>query len=243
MSNIFRKLLVFVFLYCGLHADATPIPSESQISLRIDSSELSVREPEKQRFKKYYSEKEFDYQKAMTPVKDFGLWMRFWQILGNYIEKLRGLLNIIPLLYYFLLVGIVLLFLFILISRTKIYRILYSQTEIDQVPYQDIDSDELVVDIDKQIEIEIQNQNYRKAIRLMFIKLLNRLESRHLIQYSKGKTNFDYQSELAESSFLDDFKQSVVTYEYVWYGNFQIDGHGFKYLSGSFKNLFEKLND
>jgi len=141
-----------------------------------------------------------------------------------------------------LLVALVVLFVYILITKTRLYTLFYDRKELTAIAFNEDGADELEENIDRQIEKEIQQQNFRTAIRYMYIKALRGLEVRQHIVYGRGKTNYDFISELKDTPFYTDFMHSAFTYEYVWYGNFVPSRQGFDALSGSFNRLFDQLN-
>jgi len=79
------------------------------------------------------------------------------------------------------------------------------------------------IDFEKEIDLAKQSQDYRKAVRLLYIWTLKRLAHADLIEWHPGKTNADYQRELSSGSLLPDYRSLSIYYEYAWYGDFPVD--------------------
>ncbi len=78
-------------------------------------------------------------------------------------------------------------------------------------------------DFDKQIRLALEQRNYRLAIRYQYLKSLHLLSEKRLIFLSADKTNFDYVNELINHPQRNPFAALTLNYDYVWYGEFDID--------------------
>ncbi len=238
-----KNILICFLLICsfsGIFASAKTIPKQYLI---YDSAKIEIWLPSKEIFNEYYADRNFNYGEDVNIGQELGFWLKLWLRLGKMLQKVTFLFKAIPLLFKILFFALAILFLYILITKTKLYRIFYSNENLEQIPYTEVDMMEPVIDIDGQIESEIRNQNFRIATRLMFIKLLHLLDKKQFIVMAKGKTNHDYKTELSGTNLVEDFGKSVSTYEYVWYGNFQPDRGMFESLAVCFTNLFGQLSD
>ncbi|TMI77529.1 MAG: DUF4129 domain-containing protein [Bacteroidetes bacterium] len=93
----------------------------------------------------------------------------------------------------------------------------------------------------REIEKAIQSEDYRLAIRLMFLRLLRNLSNRHLIQYRPGRTNLEYLSQLSSTVHYNDFFGLTRNYEYAWYGKFDVSSEAFKTIRNNFENFDQQL--
>jgi hypothetical protein len=84
--------------------------------------------------------------------------------------------------------------------------------------------------------------NYKLAVRLYYLALLQKLNEVGLIIWQKEKTNRDYLSELAQREHYHDVRSLTRAYEQVWYGEHLVSESTFQKLSGSFEDLNQKLN-
>ena len=65
--------------------------------------------------------------------------------------------------------------------------------------------------------------DYRMAIRMKFIRVLQEFNSSELIKWKEDKTNRDYLNELKPTTHYKFFKEASSIYALVWYGNHHID--------------------
>jgi hypothetical protein len=99
------------------------------------------------------------------------------------------------------------------------------------------------MDFDGRIKKAIDEHDYRLATRLLFLRLLRAMAERNIIQYSIEKTNFDYLFEMGSSKYHKDFSNVARNYEYVWYGNFNIQQSQFMLLKQRLDELNQQINN
>lgn len=106
----------------------------------------------------------------------------------------------------------------------------------------DEDGHENIFSINYPAEIEkaINAENYRTAIRLLFLRLLKTLSENQLIRYKEGGTNQDYLWQLRDKDFYKDFFRLTRNYEYTWYGHFDLSRELFARILNDFEN-FDKI--
>lgn len=80
-----------------------------------------------------------------------------------------------------------------------------------------------------------KENNYHQATRLLFLKLLRNLSQKNIIDYSIEKTNFDYLMALSNTKFYKQFATATRNYEFVWYGEFELNTQQFELIENSFK--------
>jgi|GEM_PF-1727085 len=128
-------------------------------------------------------------------------------------------------LMYGLIAGLVLLILYVLLKNVKL-----SATANEQLPAVAIEDEEIeeieAVDTDGGYEQAMAAGDYRRACRMVFLKVLQRLQATEKIRWKKEKTNRHYLREMAANEHSANFRALVTVYEKVWYGNKPIDRHG-----------------
>lgn len=95
-------------------------------------------------------------------------------------------------------------------------------------------------DLQTRIDQSVREKDFRKAVRYSFVQLLQQLDQRGWIRYHTKATNHDYQLQLANTSFYNDFLFLVQVYEYVWYGEFNISEQQFLSIQPKFKELIKR---
>jgi len=112
----------------------------------------------------------------------------------------------------------------------------------DQVTIIDEFSDISEETIDSIIKKEEQRGNYRNAVRLRFIKMLNLLSGNEIIVKKQNKTNYDYLQEFKDIHLKILFEQNIYYYDYIWYRGVEIEGAMYAVVLKTHNELAEKLN-
>jgi len=80
----------------------------------------------------------------------------------------------------------------------------------------------------------------RMAARYLFLKTLQKLNEKGLINFSQDKTNSDYVYELPEAK-RNAFSSLALYYEYIWYGNTQVSKEDFNKVESRFNQFLNGL--
>lgn len=96
-------------------------------------------------------------------------------------------------------------------------------------------------DFDALIRLALQNANYRQAVRYQYLRTLHTLAGKNFLILAPDKTNFQYVSEISNRSYQNDFASLTLSYEYVWYGEFNIEQGLYQKIETSFINFNQKL--
>lgn len=130
------------------------------------------------------------------------------------------------LIAYILIIGLIAVVIYLIFSNVQVEKKI-EDTEINMLDIEDIEEVDAMDGFKKAITVS----DYRSAIRMQFIKVLQMLQEGNHIHWRPEKTNRDYSRELNTSKFKSSFRELSSIYELVWYGNTSID-----------KEIFEKLN-
>ena len=84
-------------------------------------------------------------------------------------------------------------------------------------------------------------QNYRVAVRLIFLQTLKLLSDTNHIKYQPDYTNVNYLQQLHQSNLYNDFSKVTRSYEYVWYGKFEISSEAYTAIKKDFLMLQNKI--
>jgi len=103
----------------------------------------------------------------------------------------------------------------------------FSSNAKNNVPQVDMDEEPDMDDLDGQLKRAAQSGNYRLATRYLFLKTLQQLSDKNAISLSTEKTNIQYSQELRGKTYADSFARLCLLYEYVWFGEFNINEEQF----------------
>ena len=85
------------------------------------------------------------------------------------------------------------------------------------------DEDLHTTDFDRLVEEAVAAGQYRRAVRLLYLKTLQTLADDGLIAWQRDKTNHAYVEELRRPALRPAFARLTDLFEFVWYGDFPVD--------------------
>jgi hypothetical protein len=93
----------------------------------------------------------------------------------------------------------------------------------------------------KHIQNAEKEKNYRVAIRLMFLQTLKSMSEAGIIHYQPDLTDLDYLQQLSQSKYYNEFFNVMRSYEYVWYGKFDISTERYATVKNDFIKLQNRI--
>jgi hypothetical protein len=109
------------------------------------------------------------------------------------------------------------------------------------IPYSEFFEDINEINFDTEIEKAIAKHNYRFAVRLLYLRCLKKLSDGGLIEWQIDKTNSTYINELTDQRQREAFGILTRQFEYIWYGEFGIDGQVYKNIDSSFQDFNKQV--
>jgi len=198
--------------------------------VKYDESDIEPIEFNKQELDTYKGDDAFNYEEIKaesTWWTDVTNW--FYNILRRFFEWIFGVGNadgylalFLEILPYLLLA----LFLYLVIRffvKSNIHGIGNNKKNPNVVS---LSEDEHIIkneDIQQLIKNALVDKNYRLALRYYYLYILQLLSEREMIDWQQQKTNDDYMEELSKSNLKNDFGKATMLYDYVWYGEFDLD--------------------
>ncbi len=232
----FRHILHLLLLVIPVFSGITLFASTDQI---VDSSDVVVRQPDQKFLDSYRSQKEFNY--APAPLETNFI-KQLLVYLFNKIEELISFSKAIPLIFKILIWGLLIFFVFIIITQSQLYQLFYSDKEIETPAFIITKSDNEIVDYDDAIRQFKARQQFRNAIRVFYLKVINGLLTQGYIQFSKEKTNFDYLHDLTNDDLKSQFSGITSIYNHVWYGDVEINEDLFLRLASIFQSFYSTID-
>lgn len=208
----------------------------------IDSSIIRINQLDSAFFEQYTSDSDFDYESDISPITS-NFWERLMRIIQHYLtlsdDAYRSLSFIMKLLLW-LLVASILIF---TAMQLKFHRLFYTKAEEKELDF-NVFNHEKILDFDLEIRSELENKNYRNALRLQFLKVVNELNEKEIISFSIEKTNYEYLSEIKnhKQDIFQPFSRLIRIYNSVWYGHYEIQKQNYTDYSmefDKFKNILD----
>lgn len=114
----------------------------------------------------------------------------------------------------------------------------------DSKLHDDINLDEIEdienVDLKSMFNNSVKQEDYRLALRLKFLVILQKLSSQQIIKWKPDKTNRTYSREIQNNDLQRDFTSVVQIFEKIWYGLFEIDKRSFTVFNDTFEKFLKK---
>ncbi len=95
----------------------------------------------------------------------------------------------------------------------------------------------LEIDLNKIFNDALANKDYRLALRVNFLIIIKMLSVQGKISWTKEKTNWEYYHEIKDQSIASKFKEIVVPFETIWYGEHELSEAQFNRLQPSYESF------
>ena len=208
----------------------------------------SFYEPPKNDFKEITSipkveERKLDERKVNEIKKEDAYWYANETPQKKIIKKRsQSLAWVTPLFWLLAIFGFLALLVWILASA-NIFLFRRKAEAVDDTVEEEHFISENIFDIEyeKEIQKAVAAQNFRLAVRLLYLQSLKELSLRNLIQFTPEKTNSQYLFQLAGSSFYKNFFTLTRNFNYIWYGKFPLSADGYSILQKDFSNFKQQL--
>lgn len=104
----------------------------------------------------------------------------------------------------------------------------------------DLDEIEDIVEVNFESALKdaLAKNDFRLAIRIQYLMSLQKLTSKGYITWAKDKTNRHYVQEVKRFALHPYFTNSSRVFEYIWYGNIELDKVNYE----TYVNIFDRLN-
>jgi hypothetical protein len=219
--------------------------------LKLDSSRVNIRHFDTVAIKKYHKDPAFNYVEQKTGVTwwdrfwiwVWNLWNRFWLWVAHILERLFGSVKVgkqaASVFKYFILAAGTFLIVYVIfkligIDLLKIFR---KKQAAQQVPYTEFIENIHEINFDEAIENALLIKNYRLAVRLLYLRCLKQLSDNSMIKWKIEKTNSAYLNEISDAEYRRQFAVVTRQFEYIWYGDFPVDGQSFQNINTIFQEF------
>ncbi len=243
-----NKLLFFLLIMLSVSAFA----QTDSLLVKNDKSSIVQKKFDSNNLEKYKQDQDFIYEEDLVKAEPSFLERVFnWFLrqLSRFLEWIFGvkyatdILAVILSSLPYIIAGIVLFLLLKFFLKVNLNSIL--ETSKNNPIVSITEEEELIKnkDILKLIQKAISNKNYRMAVRYYYLNILKQLEVKQFIIWELQKTNDDYSKEITQQNIKQSFENLTRLYDFVWYGNFNINEAEFMRVESDFlqaSNLIQK---
>lgn len=242
MKNIVVYIVLF-FTFLGVSAQ------EKTTKVHIDTTTIVQKKFDEKNIDTYKNDKAFNYD-----VVDDGpsLYEQVTEWITRILRKVMSwffddvetpvgfLLSFLKILPY--IIGVIVVYLIVnFFLKVNSRNLLNGQNNKEIVHIED--EEELLnsKDLPRLIELAIAEENYRLATRYQYVLLLQQLSNKELIIWEQQKTNEDYIKEVQHKNIHTEFEEITRFYDFVWYGNFDVNYHEYQKGIESIDHIAQKI--
>ncbi|WP_127844147.1 hypothetical protein [Psychroflexus aestuariivivens] len=212
--------------------------------LKVDDTAFNPVEFDSELIEEFQNDSDYEYYRPVevSPFQDFMDWlnMQYTKFMDWLFSDLEGasIWNYLGLIIKIIsILGLV----FLVVWLFNRFNPGQKLTKSSDSPEVDLTEEEELIyrkNLQELIQEAIQNQNYRLATRYYYLLILKNLKNKKLVDYQFQKTNTEYIQELKNQSFSKEFEAITRYYDFIWYGDFQLNESIFNKI----KLQFEELN-
>ncbi|MEH0156876.1 hypothetical protein V6R21_22295 [Limibacter armeniacum] len=172
--------------------------------------------------------------KLIDGVKSFFLEL-FSQVVLNPIA------SIIKNLFWLIIIGLVIWGLYLLF-KSQISFMFYSQKKGNFS--RTILGEEVIsnIPLSDQWQDAFSRQDYKEAVRLRYVMAIENLQEKKLVNLNRIKQHSDILRKIEGKQVHDPFDRLGYFFQYVWYGNFNIEEHLYEQVEQSFQQFEQALH-
>lgn len=250
MDKLFSvKYLFLMILMCFTLQAQKNVSNNKQFTekdIQIDTSKTQIT-PFTKDYQQRYNSDDFDYTEKKL---EEGFWERFkrWffgkvqQLLGNSDpNKTANTIEIIFKVIAFLVIAYAVYIIVRVILNKEGNWVFGKSTTKKIIQHQDIERNLQNVDFEKLIKDTLKQGNNRLVIRYYYLWLLKKMSEKAIIDWNIEKTNSDYLYEIKITQLREDFSYASYLYDYIWYGEFELDQNTFEIAQNKFEKTLRSI--
>lgn len=246
------KSIIFFFLFgLCLHGYAQEIEQEEtappERELLYDQKPLVGTSLEQETIEDFKNDPDYNY----TEVEPQETWLsrlrnKLSEIWSSFVRWLTGgeeatgflrfLLEALPFIFIGALIALVIWLFFKIDNGRAILQANHKGVFIG-------DDEEIIKnqDIEALIDLALKDKNYRLAVRYYYLLTLQQLSGKELIDWQAQKTNHEYIYEIKNNDLRAQFGKLTEVYDYIWYGNFEVDENAFAKAQLAFSKINKEI--
>lgn len=248
-----KFLFIFTFLLYGfvfsqndsLTAAGTKAIHYSESDILIDNDSVTKANFESN-FQRKYQTPDFDYE-VKVPEKSF--WDKFLDWLGFWLGRIFHISNpkesfgyaivTMKVIAVIVLLGVVYLIVKLMLNKEGNW--IFGKSVKNKIEYDDLEQNLKNIDFSKLISETVAQGNNRLVVRYYYLWVLKKLSETDIINFIPEKTNSDYYNEIQSEKIKTDFKYVSYLYNYIWYGEFELDDETFDKAKVSFVKMIQSI--
>jgi len=115
--------------------------------------------------------------------------------------------------------------------------------QLEALSLDDIEDNLEESDLDKFLRHALEKGDYKTAVRILYLSVIQKLHANAWINWKKDKTNRDYLNEMRTRTGYTQFRNLTLAYEIVWYGDTTINAAEFERVNSFFSTYKKSLGN
>jgi len=221
-----KRWIIYIMLFL------LPLATAHSEVLRDDTSNVEIRTFNETTVKELKESPRYDYKIKESWLKK--IWNKIADFLGKFINvpKTGG-----SEIFNAILAILAILLVILGLSRVKFRTWITGKGAKVETAYEVTDENIHEIDFDREIKDAESEGDYRKAIRLHFLRVLKNLSDSEYIYWDPNKTNYQYMYEVKGTGIYNPFTKCIHVFELVWYGEHPADIHYYNENKQHFQEL------
>ncbi len=234
------KGIVMILLICF------SLPLLSQVDTLSVSSKVEAvdfRIPSKAIIEEYQKDERFQYMDEKSEV-DIPWYTKLFSWLVNKLFGGAGDLISSGLIGWIGIVALVILIIVIILKLMGVnFKAILGKKKMDTPEIEIYTENVHEMEFETLIANALRNNDYRLAVRFLYLRNLKSLSDKSIIKWSVNKTNYNYQYEISNNTLRSKFLEITFIFDYVWYGEFPLDESAFFRVNSQMNDFNKMLAD
>lgn len=235
-----KQFLFYIFVFFALSSYA----QKDSLKVKFDNKTIELKKFDSDNLGEYKADRDFNYnvEKHEPSMLEKGfnwLYRVFTNLLGWIFgnDVAKGIMAVIVRVLPYAIAALVLFLLIKFFLKVNTNSIISGKTNTSTVRF--TEDEELIKseDLPNLIKNAIAQKNYRLAVRYYYLLILQKLSNSNIIDWQQQKTNEDYIAEIKSAALKQKFSSGTYLYDFVWYGNFELNENEFAKAENQFNEL------
>lgn len=241
--KIFSYILLILFICANagnlISQSAVPASPSKEITEEHYSpvKEITLKTVDSGKLKKFKDDPDFQYDRTIQ--YELTVWERIIEWIKSllqtifFTEEYSDLADII----LYSVMGITVVTIILIIYRTEIRNIFIKDIK-NKISYLDTSENIHELNFDEMIAKNLDEKNYRFALRLTYLQLLKVLDSRDYIKWRMDKTNRELIKQIKHKDLYAILVTLTQEFENVWYGGADLDENTYKHYTSAYHEIY-----
>ena len=219
------------------------IDTDTKPAIAIDSSNIELRQFSDDAITSYQDDEAYLYDRPPPKdeeryIQNFILWLL--RSMGFAADSIGSVINLADAIIYGLISALLLYAVFKVFGMSPLSVFRRSSTKkVSGIT--SLKEDIREIDFNQLVNDAVSSGDYRFAIRYYYLWLLKTMDNKNIIIWQPDKTNRDYLKEI-NSKNKPSFIHITRVFEYVWYGENDIDHQHYTRYEQQFETIFSNLD-